>query len=45
MSSGAYLTCGILLIIGAQLFKARVLNTATRTLGRTVQGPPGSPGG
>jgi len=32
MISGTYLTCGILLIIGGQLFKARFLNTATQAL-------------
>ena len=52
MISGTYLTCGILLIIGGQLFKARFLNTATQALCRTVQdrlvprvADPGGPGG
>lgn len=38
MISGTYPTCGILLIISAQLFKAGVLNAETQTLCWTVLG-------
>jgi hypothetical protein len=38
MISGTYPTCGILLIISSQLFKAGVLNAATQTLCWTVLG-------
>jgi hypothetical protein len=38
MISGTYPTCGILLIISAQLFKAGVLNAETQMLCWTVLG-------
>jgi len=37
-----YLTCGTLLIISTQLFKAGALNATTQALCCTVLGPPGS---